>query len=750
MSGPAEPDLSACAREPIHIPGAIQPHGCLLLCRAADLVVLQASENAAALLPGATPGAALADFLPDAATALRGWMRLGAPPVLVLNGAAGGFDLAAHLVAGDVLLEAEPVAQVADENLFVRLVAEASNMPPGSVEAVCQATAELIRRLAGFDRVLAYRFDAEWNGTVIAESRNERLPSYLDLRFPAGDIPPQARALYSLETVRLIADAQASPVPILPAWHPVTGAALDLSRAALRAAAPVHVEYMRNMGTRASMSVAVMVGGRLWGLLAGHAATKLVVPRPVRTACAFAAQALALRIAAVEGTAEAAERLARQALHNRLLIFLAQQDHGGGPRDLLRQPSELLGLVGADGAALVQGGECHSVGLVPPEPWLLRLAAWLPAPPVVSPDLPAEMPMATDSLAEQHPEAAKFADIASGMLGLRLQDRGASCLLWFRPELLRTITWGGDPSKIVVASDAGNRLQPRASFTSWSDTVRRRSRPWSGVDIDAARDLGRALTGIILRRAEALAGLSEELTRSNRELEAFSYSVSHDLRAPFRHVVGFAQLLRERLAGQLDETSDRYLTTITEAGLAAGRLVDDLLAFSRLGRAGLAPGRVDVAHLVAEARLGFELDLAGRRIEWRVGDLPIAWGDAAMLRQVVQNLLSNAVKYSRGRDPAIIEVGAGPGAGGETVYWVRDNGIGFDMAYVGKLFGVFQRLHRAEDYEGNGIGLALVHRIVERHGGRLWAEAAPDRGATFFFALPTQPAATVNPPTSGG
>ena len=291
---------------------------------------------------------------------------------------------------------------------------------------------------------------------------------------------------------------------------------------------------------------------------------------------------------------------------------------------LLSQSHDLLAPVGADGVALVRGDDCQWLGRVPPEAWLRRLAAGLPQAP--------DTPWATESLSAEHTEAASFADLASGLLGLRLPDRWASGLLWFRPELARACPAGAGPSRIV----------------------RGRSRPWSAGDIDAARELGRSLTGIILRRAEAQAALSEELSRSNRELEAFAYSVSHDLRAPFRHVVGFAQLLRERLAGQLDATAERYLATITESGLAAGRLVDDLLAFSQLGRAGLARGSVDMARLVADVRRGLELDLAGRHVEWRVAELPPAWGDVAMLRQVVQNLLSNAVKYTRGRDPGVI------------------------------------------------------------------------------------------------
>jgi light-regulated signal transduction histidine kinase (bacteriophytochrome) len=251
---------------------------------------------------------------------------------------------------------------------------------------------------------------------------------------------------------------------------------------------------------------------------------------------------------------------------------------------------------------------------------------------------------------------------------------------------------------------------------------------------DGARDLRNAIVGIVLRKAEEMADLAAELERSNKELESFSYSVSHDLRAPFRHIVGFAELLRES-AGGLDDTQRRYVDTIIESAFSAGRLVDDLLSFSQMGRASLLPIAVEVNRLVQDVRRTLAPDTEGRAIDWRISDLGTAHADPVMLRLVFQNLLSNAIKYTRSRQPAVIEIGA-ERRPGEVMFFVRDNGVGFDMAYVGKLFGVFQRLHRVEDYEGTGIGLANVRRIVERHGGRAWAEGTLDKGATFYFSLP--------------
>jgi signal transduction histidine kinase len=227
-----------------------------------------------------------------------------------------------------------------------------------------------------------------------------------------------------------------------------------------------------------------------------------------------------------------------------------------------------------------------------------------------------------------------------------------------------------------------------------------------------------------------------ELDASNRELEAFSYSVSHDLRAPLRHVTGFANLLARHAGESLDAQGRRYLTTITESASRMATLIDDLLAFSRMGRAGLTKRPVDLTALVREARDEVAADLNGRRIVWNLEPLPVVDGDPALLRPMLVNLLSNAVKYSSTREEARIDVGTAERTDAEVVVYVRDNGVGFDMTYAHKLFGVFQRLHRAEDFSGTGIGLANVRRIVQRHGGRTWAEGEIDRGATFYFSLP--------------
>jgi light-regulated signal transduction histidine kinase (bacteriophytochrome) len=246
---------------------------------------------------------------------------------------------------------------------------------------------------------------------------------------------------------------------------------------------------------------------------------------------------------------------------------------------------------------------------------------------------------------------------------------------------------------------------------------------------------------------QRVAQRTAELEAANKELESFSYSVSHDLRAPLRAVDGFSQAMLEDYGPQLPEEGRRCLQTIREGAQRMGRLIDDLLTLSRLGRLPLSKRAVETGDLVRAVLEDLSPQREGRQIEVSVAELPVCQGDAVLLKQVWINLLSNAFKYTRRREKAVIEVGckreptSAEDHGGpekktnENVYFVRDNGTGFDMRYAGKLFGVFQRLHREEEYEGTGVGLAIVQRIVHRHGGRVWAEAAEDHGATFFFTL---------------
>jgi PAS domain S-box-containing protein len=311
-----------------------------------------------------------------------------------------------------------------------------------------------------------------------------------------------------------------------------------------------------------------------------------------------------------------------------------------------------------------------------------------------------------------------------------LQTEYPAPLEEIRAELVRTGRWEGEVrrktaagTEVVVASRWSLRRdeqgRPTAILETSNDVTERKQRE---REIETLN--------------QALAGRSKELEGTNKELEAFAYSVSHDLRAPLRHMAGYAELLQKRLSSLMDEKSHRYMAMILESAQRMGNLIDDLLAFSRIGRAETQKTQVNLEQLVKEAVSEVKQEASGRDIVWKIGALPVCYGDRSMLRLVFINLLSNAVKFTRPRPTAEIEVGCADRNGGEVEVFIKDNGAGFDMKYAGKLFGVFQRLHQTESFEGTGIGLATVQRIIHRHGGHVRAEGAVDHGATFYFSVP--------------
>lgn len=279
-----------------------------------------------------------------------------------------------------------------------------------------------------------------------------------------------------------------------------------------------------------------------------------------------------------------------------------------------------------------------------------------------------------------------------------------------------------------ISYGGGELSQLARAFDGMADTLEKRQ-----VEIERAQA---AINQINSELEQRVKDRTAQLEGLNRELEAFSYSVSHDLRAPLRHIDGFAQMLRKNSVGALDEKSTRYLGVIGDSAKRMGNLIDDLLAFSRMGRREISDVVVDTGALIREIIAELETDLRGRSIEWSIADLPQIRGDSAMLRVVWVNLISNAVKYTRPKEAARIEIGFENNSSTETIFYIRDNGVGFDMQYADNLFGVFQRLHRDAEFEGTGIGLASVRRVINRHGGRTWAEGQLNEGASFYFSIP--------------
>lgn len=740
-------NLTNCEQEPIRLPGSIQAHGFFLGLLPMDggLRVAVASENAASylhrpldlilgqalheLLPADTLGP-FAHGLPSKESGADSPRFLGTMQLPASSSETRQFQVVGYRLKDLQVLEFECVESSASTGDLNTIIANfvAALEQCSSAADLCRSVTVQIRKLTGFDRVMLYQFDEEGHGTVLAEDGNDRLPSYLGLRFPASDIPRQARELYVLNRVRIIPDVEYVPSPLVSFRNEIDVSTLDLSLSILRSVSPIHRDYMRNMRTLSSMSVSIVAQGKLWGLISAHHSEPKTVPYLVRSACDVLSRITATQLTASQQAAEMSHAIRLKSVHTQLLTHMAMADNY--IEGLVRHPDELCALTGAKGAAIIVGDRCICLGESPAEDQVLTLSQWLTA------RLSEEEVFATDEIGSIYDNADYLRARASGVLAISLSQIHRTQLLWFRPEVVETVHWAGEPAKNQEILDGVLQIHPRNSFSSWKQIVHGKSEPWTSVELESAKDFRNAILEIVLKKAEELADMASELEVTNKELEAFSYSVSHDLRAPFRHISGFAELLLEDEADRLSERGKRYLGTIAESAQFAGLLVDSLLNFSRLSRTPLEMKPVPMRVLAEDVWKDIsKQELNGRTVAFSVDDLPTVKTDVNLMRQVWRNLLSNAAKYTRQREQAVISVTSTQNEQ-EIIFSVTDNGVGFDNQYAHKLFGVFQRLHRVEEFEGTGIGLANVRRIITRMGGRTWAVGRRNEGASFYFSLP--------------
>lgn len=731
--------LAQCGDEPIHIPGGIQPHGFLLVLQEPELIVTQASENVSQWLgveASRLLGRPLTELIDSCgfAESLASLAEDDHNPfhlsdiqfTLTERREHSSFALLAHRYKGQLIVEFEAASSSSKAydtlyplmRTFVVQLQEAQDL-----DLICRLAVREVKRITGFGRVKAYRFDEQGNGLVLAEEADADYPRYLGSCFPASDIPAQARQLYCNNLIRVIQDANYRPSPLVPLLNPTTGEPLDLSFASLRSVSPIHLQYMRNMGTLASMSISVVVQGKLWGMISCHDAEPRAVSYQTRTACELLGRILSLQIEAKEAAALAQRKLELRRQIVELLSAMADRD--SVIEGFKALPAVVLGFAGAHGAAIVSGERQEVIGETPSADSLTRLTQWLS-------QQRERLVFSSDCVSRDIPSVPELAEHCAGLLAVSISRLHPHYLLWFRPEQIKTVNWAGHTDKKF---DSHGALSPRNSFETWRETLRGYAQPWQEVELEGALELRTAVLGIVLRKAEEMAQLAGELRESNKELESFSYSVSHDLRAPLRHIAGYTELLGELEGSKLSERGMRFLDNIGDAARFAGTLVDNLLSFSQMGRAALRLSDVNLHALVESIRQEMAPDCEGRQIEWRISPMPVVVADAAFIHMALRNLIFNAIKYSRKREQAIIEIGAEERPE-EIIVFVRDNGVGFNMQYANKLFGVFQRLLRMEEFEGTGIGLASVRRIIERHDGQVWANGEINQGATFFFSLP--------------
>jgi two-component system, chemotaxis family, sensor kinase Cph1 len=640
-------DLTDCDREPIHIPSAVQPHGTLLVVDPASGRVIQAGVGAERPIPPSPPplGQRLTDLLgvPAGIVESVAYSRESVYISSLVPELAdrADIDITAHRSQGLIIIEIERAlaARPSAAHMLsrVRSISAALQTGPDLLHTCRSATREL-RGLTGFARVMVYRFLEDGTGCVIAEDKDAELPTFLNHRYPASDIPKQARELYVRNVVRVIPDAGYTPVPLVPQICPATGGPLDMSDCILRSVSPIHIQYLKNMNVSASMSVSIVRDGALWGLVACHHTAPKLVPYEVREVCKHVAQILSQQIAARE-EAEMFHQVRTLTAVRQELVSEISHAEGAIDEALRARAAKLLELLPSDGVAVHAHGVVATAGHCPTEDQIGELAGWLLR-------SNAAAPYSSDRLSESYAPAEAYLTSASGLIGIVISDDQPVVLLWFRSECAEVVNWAGNPHKPVEPGLGPGMLNPRASFEVWRETVHGRSRAWTKAEIDVAQRFRDQLIKISQhRRVEELNSMLQQKIG-----EADRLIAQKDLlmREAHHRVQNSLQLVSAMLRLQQREFSDPTIQARFEETqqriLAAAAVHRHLWRSDEIGTVRLDNYLREIRDALVEA-WGRQWD---EYVQLEGTSILIPTDKAVVLALIVTELLTNAVKHAYG------------------------------------------------------------------------------------------------------
>ena len=726
-----EEAIRRCAEEPIHRPGSVQPHGMLFALDTASGGIEQVSSNVGEFFGCPSEdlvGRQFLDLVEESGRIKVGELIRNAASTyvnpfripVVVGGKVEEFDGIAHLPNADtaiIELERNPsrkgrssASDGLDEhlNLIQRTLARTAHMV--GVEEVTDVMADEIRSFTGFDRVMIYRFAPDQHGEVIAERKARGLEPYLNLHYPASDIPVQARELYLQNPVRLLYDVDSGSAPLVPSTHPKHGS-LDMSRSVLRSMSPLHLQYLRNMGVRSTLTVSLVIDGKLWGLIACHHRKPRYVPYAVRaTACLFAT-VMSSQLAEKERLRTM--RRAAGARREVLGILARMSGSHGLSGSLARVLPELATLFRADGAALLNNGEVRPWGSAPDPEKIAGAEA------VLEKKVAAGW-LVTDRARVDLPELGGASKSGAGLAAIHLGE--SMWLLLFRDELVQTVRWAGDPVESKSIGPDGT-LNPRRSFAEWSETVEGCSRPWNSFTSDLITEVRSGLVGFIRKR-------NRMLEEANEELKNFAGVVAHEIKNQLHLGIMSLELAKER-HGSAD---DPMLGEILESGSASlqslSKFTAEMLSFAQL-EAENESERVDLNSVVEEAVALLHSRYDPGDVIVTTLEMPTILASRVHLLHVLVNLLKNAAQHGKvGDRPLRIRIGARKNRRHGLVVHVRDDGRGVAESDLAKVFDYF---HRDAKTGGNGIGLAFCSQLIRRTGHEIWVESKPGEGASFYF-----------------
>jgi chemotaxis family two-component system sensor kinase Cph1 len=728
-------DLTNCDREPIHIPGKIQSHGFLIAVSSLTQQITFVSDNVSKFLK--INASDLLDLDINALSQkINGLqqevdfgqlLKLGQsqdsfeiinPYKLTIDGMP--FYLIIHLSNNQIILEFERSEDNYDIQSQIGRSISGILLEPSLMGMLNNAARE-VKKVINYDRIMIYRFLEDGHGEVISEVANENLEPFLGLHYPASDIPQQARALYKLNFTRIIADVNTTDSPILTYGEEP----LDLTHSGLRAVSPIHIQYLKNMGVESSFSISLISKGELWGLIACHNYSPKFIDYKARESAKLIGQIISsgLEFRQAEEDNETDDQM-KEAIQE----VSTQLDRDPSLINALRGHNiTVLDITEASGVAILFEGTISKLGITPDDADLEELFIWLKG-------HMKDSIYHTSSLSAVYSPAKRYTAIGSGLFACMLSREMGEYLIYFKPEKLSTVNWAGNPEKPVELSIEGlPLLSPRRSFESWTEIVRHTSNKWTQSEITNVLKIREKIISVINKKANEIRQLNERLKLAYEELDTFSYTISHDLRTPLTSIKSYTELFLFQNK-MIDEKGKRLLDRVVAGADKMNFLINEILKLARVGRHDLITGDINMSFLLNDVVSEITASLNSYNVEIVIGDTPDLKGDQTLITQVFSNLISNAVKYTMRSTMPVIHVN-GSVVGDEIIYSIKDNGIGIDMNYHEKVFELFTRMENVKEFEGTGVGLAIVKRIIEKHNGRIWFESELNVGTTFYAAF---------------
>lgn len=728
--------LDLCSREPIHIPGFIQAHGFLVIINP-DLTIIYCSDNlnrADQRLPQNVCGRPVSSInilfgKSEEEYFIHNLIKLSwqgqhfkplNPYVVIIGGQP--YNMIISLSGDNYILDFEPECSDLYSDRQSIVGASLSQMlADKDINDILENTVKQIKNIIGYDRVMIYKFHEDGHGEVVAEEKEEKLDTWLGLHYPAADIPQQARKLYIKNLIRLIADVNQASIMI----SGLENTAADLTNSTLRAVSPVHIRYLKNMGVSSSFSVSIVVDNQLWGLIACHNYTPRFINYRQRETAKLIGQVLSSCVGLRSREKIQKEHMELQAavvevtrnLLNNSKIESFIEDSAG----------VILSCYKASGIALLLEGKVYRYGHVPGDERVLNIGAFLESSQqdfIVSEDCKSDFPdmdMCNSSFA--------------GILACRLTAELKDCLILFRTEMALTVRWAGDPTKIVHYDENGQPfISPRNSFEQWSQQVQGRSEDWSENEKNTLLEIRDEINFAIGRKISELRILNEKLRDAYAELDTFAYTVSHDLKTPLTAIKAFAELIgRKTSEGDIRKMSGK----IVDNSERLHQMISTVLEYSKVGQQYIKKQVIDMTSLINEIKGQLLMSPINEKLQLDVFSTPDIEGDPVLIFQVFLNVIENAAKYSHLMDAPKVSV-KGYAENSDVVYEITDNGIGMSKEQQSKIFGLFSRANNVSEFEGSGVGLATVKKIMTRHEATINVKSTEGKGSNFILKFPLE------------